>query len=167
MAVDMTDLVPSLTAAVNPPGADLFPNATEDDWLELLRNGFWSAKLRGAFPGYRETDGFIVEDTATPVRDMPRVEQQLIVLSAALSVVRSALRNTSTLFRAKAGPVEFETQQSATTMRELLVQLSDEFKAALVDAKLLLQGTSTTVAYYDAVYSREAGYAQGSTEWWN
>lgn len=159
MAVNLADLVESLQREVVPPGV-LAPG-DEDEYFGHLRDAFWHARLRGAFPGYTEEDGLI-----TPLAgaiDLPREQQQLVVLMAGLRIVRSALRNANTMFRAKAGPVEFETQQSAQTLRELLVQLEREFQAALEEATQS-GASATTVAYFDAVISRTL--SEGDRETW-
>lgn len=159
MAVDLADLVEFVKAEVNVPGVDTFTDATDDNWVTRLQNAFWHARLRGAFVGYEETDGIITPISGT--EDLSRTEQQLIILVAALNVVRSSLRNANTVFRAKAGPVEFETQQSANTLKTLLDQLEREFRDALEAAK---EGTdANTVAYFDAVIQRTDSMAYGDT----
>ena len=156
MAVDLGDLIESLKREVTAPGA-LAPGS-DDDYLGHLQDAFWHARLRGAFAGYEEADAIVTPINGTT--DLPREQQQLIVLTAGLRIVRAALRNANTMFRAQAGPVEFETQQSAQTLKELLVQLEREFRLALEDA--LAGGASAgTVAYFDAVIQRTSSMGEG------
>lgn len=160
MAVDLEDLIESLRREVSGPGS--VAPGTDAEYLGQLQDAFWHARLRGAFPGYEEEEG-LVRNIADSSVNLPREQQQLIVLAAGLRIVRSALRNGggNTMFRAKAGPVEFETQQSAQTLRELLVQLEREFKAALDE---VTQGgaSASTVAYFDAVIQRTFSEGEGS-----
>jgi len=122
MAVDLTDLVASLQRAVSPPDEDLYPLVTDQQWIGYLADAFWSARIEaGLFEGYfiNETD----EIEAVGSTDLSREYQQIIVLYAALNIITQSIRNTNTMFRAKAGPAEFETQNSATALRDVLAEL--------------------------------------------
>lgn len=160
MAVDLGDLIEFLQREVTPLGST--PVGDEEEYLIFLQNAFWHARLRGAFSGYQETDG-VVTPIDTNGDDLPREQQQLIILMAGLRIVRSALQTANTVFRAQAGPVEFETQQSAQALKELLVQLNTEFKEALEAATST--ATDGTIAYFDAVIAREYSLAYGDG-WW-
>ncbi len=46
-----------------------------------------------------------------------------MILYAATKILRIKILNAQTTFRAKAGPVEYETENSATMLAELLRQL--------------------------------------------
>lgn len=159
MAVDLADLVEPLTREVNPPGTDLFPDATEDEWVGQLADSFWEAKLYGFFDDHTESDGVI-----TPIDDgdddMTRTQQQLIVLFAGLRVIRNELKNTGTAFRAKAGPVEFETENSANLLRDILKDIRS--KVDLVLANLSDLNASTT-AYIDSLVGREDSLYYGDS----
>jgi hypothetical protein len=158
MAVDLGELIETLEREVTPLGTAFA--GTEDEALGHLQDAFWAARMRGAFEGYTEADGEVTPINSTDP-DLPREQQQLIVLAAGIRIVRSALRNANTVFRAQAGPVQFETQQSAQTLRELLVQLDREFRQVL---DYVVHWTdSGTVAYFDALIQRTDSIAAGNT----
>lgn len=165
MAVDLSDsttLIAALQREVNPPGSDLFPNATDDDWFGQLQDSFWEAKLFGFFCDYTESNGFI-----TPLHggtDLDRANQELIVLFGGARVIRNELKNTNTLFHAVAGPVEFETQNSS----QLLVAILKDIRSK-VDLAMAAIGTinSTTVAYVDSLIGREDSIYYGESFFWS
>lgn len=160
MAVDLEELVPELQIEVNPPGQDNFPDATGDEWLNNLRNAFWEARLYGFWSGFSEADGLISEDANGD--DLGRDQQQLIVLFAAARIIRNVLQNTNTMFRAQAGPVEFETQNSAQLLRDILKDIRSR-----VDLALAALGTlnDSTVTYIDSLTAREDSIGDGNTFW--
>lgn len=162
MAVDLSDFVDDLKAEVNPPGSNFFPDATDDQWFQQLRDSFWEAYLDGFIQNWTEADGLVTPKTGTT--DISRDFIQLIVFYAGFRVLRASIRNTQSLFRAKAGPVEFEVQQSATMMRDLLAELQQ--KRALLLSRLSDLGV-LPVAYIDAVQSRTTSVVQGDIWWTN
>lgn len=121
MTVDMADLTETLQREIASPLDTSFNDVSDDFWLDSLRDSFWEAKLFGFFDNYSESEGLLVPISGSS--DMPREEQQLIVLFAGARVLRNELRRMNTMFRAKAGPVEFETQNSANLLRELLLEV--------------------------------------------
>lgn len=121
--VDLEDLVPSVLAAVSEPGSVAFPDATTSQWIAKLANAFWDAKLNQfiGFANYTETEG-----TLSPIDgDDPidRTLQQALVNFTAIDAIRNKLLNINTMFSAKAGPVEYETQQSAQLLKGILDDL--------------------------------------------
>jgi hypothetical protein len=158
MAVDLGDLTDNLIAEVNAPGEDVFASAVEDDYLLRLQNAFWEATLDGIISGYTETDGVITPDSGTT--DISRELQQLVIFYAGISIVRNHLRNLNTVFRAKAGPVEFETQNAATVLRDLLAELQKK-RAIVLDR--LSETYSTDTYYIDAVAARDESFRYGDT----
>lgn len=162
MSVDLGDLVESLKREVAAPGEEetAFPNATEDIWLGNLQDAFWDARLDGMLAGFTESDGLVtpVSGTTEITRDL----QQLVVLYAGIRIVRNSLRTLNTTFRAKAGPVEFETQNSASVLKGLLDLLMERRHAVL----LRLSDLGQVPSYYiDAVYGRELSIHYGDTHW--
>jgi hypothetical protein len=164
MAVDLSEFVPSLEREVNPPGDPRFTGVSEDDWLGWLTDAFWEARLDGFLADYEcDEDGLVVSliDPDDPSKDMPRYLVGLIVLYAGIRVLRNSILNTSTAFRAKAGPVEFETQNSATVLAEMLKLLSER-RRELLDR---VEGLETPTFYFDAYTQRghDAGAYWGRT----
>ncbi len=124
MAVDLTDLVDSLQRSVSPPDEDLYASVTNQQWVGYLADAFWSARVEaGLFSGYFINENDEIEPESPTADDLPRDEQQIIVLYATLNIITQSIRNTNTLFRAKAGPAEFETQNSATALKDVLAEL--------------------------------------------
>lgn len=162
MAVDLSDLIPSLEAETSPPGTDLFPDATDDAWLQRLENAFWEAKLFGfpPFQNYTESDGTVLPISGTD--DLPREEQQLLVLFAAFSSVQKSLMNTNTAFSAKAGSVEFSTQNSANLLTTIANQLQSKIDLLL---STLAKVGRITDGYLDAVAERSVSLGFGDISW--
>lgn len=160
MSVDLTDLVEPLKREMSPPGTDLFADASDDEWLGQLEDSFWEAKLFGFFKGYTQNDGTVSPVTGTT--DLPRDQQALIILFAGARCLRNELKNINTLFKASAGAVSFETQNSATLLLAILKDLRSK-----VDLALAALGTinSTTVAYVDSLYGREESLYYGDITW--
>jgi hypothetical protein len=162
MAVDLSDLVESLQREVNAPGIDQLPDATTAQYTGNLSDSFWQAKLEGLITGYTESDGIVTpEDTVNGV-DLPREQQQLIVFMAGMRIITNQLRDMKTTFRAKAGPVEYETQQSANLLVEILKNLRSQ-KASILD--YLAEHGATSVTIIDAVRYRDYLMSEGLTDW--
>lgn len=164
MAIDLSDLIDAVKAEANPPGSDLFAGATDDDWLLRLENAFWEAKLFGftQLANYTVSDDGIISPLSG-TDDLPREEVQLIILFAAVNVVRMSLSNTGTAFSAKAGPVEFSTQNSATLLNAVLAGLQRKID--------FLYGTLSdlgrvTDAVFDGVTERDLSLGFGEISWW-
>jgi hypothetical protein len=181
MSVNLFDLVEPLKQEVNPPGSDLFPEATDDNYLGSLTNAFWEIRLYGMFVGFEEnaaarggplafaegiiTPVGIIDDTyddpigyVTGV-DLSREMQQLMVLWAGYKIVLTRMSAMNTVFRAKAGPVEYETQNAATVLTSVLDQIKDR-----LDLILTQIGTSNaSVLVMDAIIERTYSQAMGDT----
>lgn len=160
MAVDLSDLVEVLKRETSPPGTDLFPDATDDEWLGYLQDAFWEAKWMGMpFDSWSEAEG-IIAPTTSGGDDISREYQQVIVFVAGYRIVRSKLLNTNTTFRAKAGPVEYETQQSATLLRDVLADL--KYKLTLIINRISDLGYSATY-YIDSLAARDESVNWGDS----
>ena len=150
MAVDLPDFVPSLKREVQPPGSTLFAGATESDWVGYLKDAFWEARLDGFLTGYvvdDETDQIV---STTEGADIDRASMALVILYAGIRVLRNRILNMNTGFRAKAGPVEFEQQNSATMLAEMLKQLRAT-KDRIIET---LDADATTTLILDAYSTR-------------
>lgn len=164
MAVDLSELIDSLKREVGTPGNEdsTFPDALDADWLGHLQDGFWQARLDGMLEGYQETDG-VVTPVASSAADLTRDLQQLVVLYAGIRIVTNQLRGIQTLFRAKAGAVEYETQQSAQVLKEILQELHRRRAVAL--ERLSDLGQAETY-YVDAVAERDWQISAQGLDWW-
>jgi hypothetical protein len=180
VAVNLFDLVESLRLAVNPPGTDLFPDATDDEFLGALINSFWELRIYNMLDAWEEnastrggpvvfTEGIVTplgvadvydDPTGWATSDMGRELQQLVVLWAAWTIVLNRMGSLSTVFRAKAGPVEYETQNAATVLKTVL----DALKKRIDDAIFGLEQTADTIVF-DGMIERTYAVANGET-WW-
>lgn len=165
MAVDLGELVEPLKREIAAPGefTAVFPSSTDDILTGYLQDAFWEARLEGltALNSYTESDGSV-----TPVTDggdeLSKDLQQLLVFFAGYRIVLSALRNKNTLFHAKAGPVEYETQISANTLKEILQALKDKRSILLTR----LSDIGTVDSYYiDSLAARDESIYYQDTYW--
>ena len=94
---------------------------------------------------------------------MRRGVVQLVVLYAGFRIILNDFRNKRASFRAKAGPVEYETSQAATVLRDVLKAIQDKIKLVLANVSDYADGTS--VAVFDSVI--ESSYAMATRDqWW-
>lgn len=160
MAVDLSDLVDSLKREVNAPGLNQLPNARDVDYLGNLQDAFWEAFLDGVISGYTETDGIVTPTSGTT--DIPKEIQQLIVFYAGFRIVRNLLRDIKTAFKAQAGPVDYEVQQSAMVLTRLMDDLRE--RRAIILSRLGDIGNTSSV-YIDGVAARSQAIAWGDIDW--
>ncbi len=159
MAIELFELVEPLKRAVSPPGVVVFPDATDTMFAGYLSDAFWEIRMLGMFTNYTEAD--LEVSPITGIEDLPREQQSLIILFAAITIVTNELKNLETVFRVKAGPAEFETQKSATLLRDVLAEL--QRRRTIVEENLLSLG-EVTDAYIDSVWERDLHYG---TYWIN
>lgn len=129
MAVDLSDLVDNLKREVNPPGQTIFSDATDADYEGYMSDSFWELTLRGYIDGFTAVDTVVTNDAGGD--DLSRELQQLVVINAAMNIMRVHLANIDTAFRAVAGPVEFETRKSAQSINAVLDSLQARFNEIL------------------------------------
>lgn len=153
--IELATLVPTLQRSLNPPGVDLFPTTTQEEWVGRLADAFWRARLAGFFPDHRVVDGDI-----TP--DLSREEQEVIVAYARVNALQARLVNLPTGSRNKAGPVETETQRSA----QVLVAMLKAAQAELAEVAANVPQTPTQVAFLDGVAVRTQSILSGSGSGW-
>jgi hypothetical protein len=160
VAVDLGDLLDPLTREINSPGVDSFPDATEEELIGHLSDAFWHIVLDGvtAFDDFTEEDG-LVTNTTVGGADLDRGMQQLIVLYAGARIVRNQLKGFEN-FRAKAGPVEYETSQSANLLRDILADMNR--RIAIILGNLSEYGRADGY-YVDMVTTRTDAVRYGNT----
>lgn len=153
MPIAIANLVPRLDAAVNPPGAVLV-DGSPSEYAAQLRQGFWDAKLDGFFSDYRinpQTDEIAPVPPETD--DLPDELQQLVVNTAALSVLDLTMATIDTKFRAKSGEDEFETGKTASLLIEVLAgrrAAMDRLRVRLIEKPAL----ATYASFADLVTIR-------------
>lgn len=158
MAVDLADFVESLKREVTPPDSTLYATTRDEVFSGYLMDAFWEAKLDGFLGPWRAEDTVVTHVSSDA--DLPREQVALIVIYAGIKILRNRLISLQQSMRAEAGPVSFETKNSATVMAEMLRQLQ-----ALKDRILEAGQEETTVALIDALtvrqISRHSYYGRG------
>lgn len=150
MAVDLSLFVDSLKREVQPPGTEIFAGVSESAWVGYLADAFWEARLDGFLLDYSADEDGLVTHTAGGA-DIDRSAVALIILYAGIRVLRNRLMNINTQFRAKAGPVEYEVQNSANLLTDMLRALRAQ-KMRLIN--LLDNPEETVVMMLDAYSTR-------------
>ena len=164
MAVDLGDLIESLRREVSQPGAEAttFPDSNDDIFFGHLQDGFWETVLDGVVSGYTEADG-LVEPIEEGGEDLGRELQQLVVIYAGMRIVRNQLLAMNSVFRAKAGPVEYETQKAASVLKAAY----DSMVARRNYVLAVLSANGSVDDYYiDAVLQRDENLGYGGDYFW-
>lgn len=159
--LDLTDLIPDLEYNLNAPGEDQFANVSDEEWTSRLRDGFWNAWNDGLLQEYTEVDGVVSPRSGSTM--ISRDQQQIILLYTSINVISQQMFRMNTTFRAKAGPVEYETQQSAQLLKALLDDLTQR-RIYLLER---LAETGVTRAFYliDTYQSRQNALYEGLSVW--
>lgn len=148
--VDLSDFVESLRREVTPPGSDLFSDVNDVTFTGYLADAFWEARLDGFLSAWiADEDGFVTP-METSGEDIPRELVGLVILYAGIKILRNRLMNLNTSFRAQAGPVNYEVENSANLLTELLKQLKASKDRILEQVDL----APTPTFYFDAYTAR-------------
>jgi hypothetical protein len=162
-SVDLSELIGDLEAAVTVPGAvSPFATSSETEWLTRLRNAFWSAYNDGIIAGFTCDEDGIVNPSGGGDSTFTRDLQQLVIMYAAINIYQNQIMQLKTLFRAKAGQVEYETQQSAQVIKSLLDSLLAQRATIL---QRLSDGGFTDSYYIDAIRSRDDSLRYNFIDW--
>lgn len=150
----LEDLVEAFKREVAVPGAFAtdFPSTSDEDLAEALKDAYGMARLDGFF-GMTEYD----QATGTVTPDLSVAGASLIVLYAGLRMTRQQLRVLKTVQRYKAGPTEYETQQSAAGLTEDLKQL-ERRRMELVDQATRAGRNRGSTFVIDAYAARGSGW---------
>lgn len=160
MATPVSDLHAMLLREVNVPGFEQLPDLFPADLTGYVADGFWEAKLSGMLSDYTITDdgsGNLTIERISDSADLPTEWHVLVVMFAALKLIRLKALNLATNFKAVAGPVEYEQQVSATVLRAILEALERRV-VELKSAHSELYGSA--LYYFDAVLQRESSMVQ-------
>lgn len=169
MATPVSDLRDQLGREINVPGFGQLSDITVTELDSYIMDGFWECRLLGMLDTYTITDG---TEFATPIGDniqavsgagdMPEQYQMLVVILAGVRMVRLKVLNLAINFKAVAGPVSFEQQASATTLRAVLASLENR----LGQLKAVYSDTLSPGAmyYFDGTLQRAYAETQGLIE---
>lgn len=161
-AVELIELVPALSAQVSSPGANSYGDVSDGEWIQYLLNGFYSAQLDGLLGGWEADEDGEVSHTSNPSLSIDRMSQQIVVIYAAIDIIRNEFRSLKTVFKAKAGPVQYETQQHATVLRGILDSLMDQ-KERILDN--LVDSGGITNYVIDGILARDSSLNTLLTTW--
>lgn len=152
--LELADYVDTLRREITPPGSSLFTDVDDDVFSDYLVDAFWEARLDGFFQGYDVTlDGAVTPLGSMP--DFPREGIAVLTLYAAIKILRNRILSSQSRFKAVAGPVEFETQNSPSLYTEMLRQLQG-MKSRLIE--MSPSGSAVSyVALVDGFAARSVG----------
>lgn len=161
MATTISSMRPLLQREINIPGFPQLPDITNSELDGYIKDGFWHLRLKGMLDEYSQDDGSGLavppgEDVIYLTSDEgPLADefQRLVAFSAAFRLVRLKVLNLAINFTAQAGPVSYEQQASATTLRAILESLERELAqfAELYSDKLGKVGFH----YWDGMWQAE------------
>lgn len=169
MATSLKSMIPSLDRSVNAPGAELYPTASASQKMGYLADGFWDARLAGTLTTWTIIDGDdlatpdgttdYITDLSTMEDDLPEEFQMMVVIFAGARMISIKILNLAINFTAKAGPVSYEQQASATTLRAVLATLEKR----LAELKIMYSDSFTPgqFTYMDGALQRAASEVQG------
>jgi hypothetical protein len=169
MATSIKSMIPMLDRDINAPGVELYPTASAGSKMGYIADGFWDARLAGTLTTYTIIDGDdlatpdlasdYITDLATMGEDLPEEFQMMVVVFAGARMIRNKILNLAINFKAEAGPVSYEQQASATTLRAVLATLEKR----LVELKTMYSDSFTpgAFAYMDGTLQRAAAEVQG------
>lgn len=162
-SVDMTELIPSLESLLTVPGATSpYAAASEVEWTNKIVNAFWRGVIEGVIENYTiDEDGVVSPSSGSTT--FPQSLQYVVVIYAAMNVIEAQLLQLKTVFRAKAGPLEYETQQASQVLTGLLKSLDNQKNIILERLSDLGGGTDTY--YYDAPWERRYRQTTNDTHW--
>ena len=169
MATSIKSMIPMLDREINAPGVELYPTASAGSKMGYISDGFWDARLAGTLTTFTIIDGDslvtpdttsdYITDASTKLEDLPNEFQMMVILFAGTRMIRSKILNLAINFTAEAGPVKFEQQASATTMRAVLASL----ERRLVELKVMYSDSFTpgAFAYMDGTLQRASAEVDG------
>ncbi len=152
---DLTLLVEPLKREVAVPGEfdTTFASTSDDDLAATLGDGFAECQLDGFFPTMSlNASTFVV----TP--DISVAGGALVVLYAAVRMIRSQIRNLKSSVKYEAGGAIYEVSQAASVLVAELKTLEDRKKGLLM--QILRAGRVTNgVTVMDGYIVRSIGYS--------
>lgn len=138
---ELADLVEAFKREATVPGTfDVtFPSTTDEDIVGSLADAFAEAQLDGFFGG-----NALDVDAGTVTPDLSVAGAALVTMYAGMRLTRQHLRTIATRTAYKAGPVEYEVEQSSSALVEELKQLKSRRDAIMANAIRAGRGAGTT-----------------------
>ena len=153
---EMSELTGAYQREVAPLGefSTFFPSATLPLQEGALADAFAECQLDGFFQS-----SVLDVDALEVTPDLSSAGRALVVIYAGIRTLRSTITNAKTKTMYKAGPVEYDVEQGASILAELLKE-SEARKIALITAARI--GAGTTVSMCD-LYGERMG--RGNLGW--
>lgn len=147
MAVLLEDLVPSVKAQLNPLGGPAVVTDDDDEAIiQSLADAFWTAKVTGGFfSSYRVNLAGTQIENVNGGADLPREEQQIVVLMLTLTTLEAKLAAVPNRRKAKAGPNEVERETSASILTALLKSKREAYDALVLEVRRAGRGSNIGV----------------------
>lgn len=120
---NVADLVEPLKREVAVPGTfdSVYPNTTDTDLEGSLADAFGTAQISGYFLDQVISD--LDDDPVTVTPDLSPAGRALVVIFAAERILTSQIMSLKQRVAYEAGPVKYETENSATVLVEILKQM--------------------------------------------
>lgn len=147
---DLATLVEPLKREVAVPGtfATAYASTQDDDLKNSLMDAFANANL----------DGFLLDyqldlSTAIVTPDLPPAGRAILVTYAAERILFAKIAGLKNRALYEAGPVKYETEQSASVLTQLLKMIQERRRELL--SKLSVTGTVTRDMFLDRYLGSE------------
>lgn len=152
MATDLNELIPSLKREVAVPGtfSRVYPNTSDGDLVGSLMDGFAQAQLDGFFLNQE-----LNLDAETVDPDLSNAGRAAVVLYAASSILRAQIMSLKQRVSYEAGPVKYETENSASVLATLLRDITTRRTLLLDQVQEARRGA--TFAMQDMYADRVSG----------
>ena len=138
MPTAVSSIIPMMTREVNPPGTEQYPDLLAGDYIGYIADGFWDARLAGTLMSYTIVEGpdlptalgagMYITDQSTKTKELPQEYQMMVVIFAGTRLIRNKILTLAVNYKASAGPVSYEQQASATTLRAVLSSLEGRLR---------------------------------------
>lgn len=153
-ATDLSDLVDPLKREVAAPGrfAATFPSSTDDDLIGYLADAFAAAQIDGFFG-----DQVLDPDASTVTQPLSPAGRQLVVIYAAQRITTNRILDLRQRVAYEAGPVKYETENSAQMLTTVLKELSA--RRATIVAAATAARSSGGFFMQDMYADRSIGFA--------
>lgn len=166
MSTPVSEIRDVLRREVASPGFTAVP-LTSVQADSYIADAFWECRLMGVLSDYTITDG---EDDAGKVihkqhdsdEGLPEMFWQLLAIVAGMRILRQRMLDLAVNMSAKAGPVEYSRESSATALRAVFEEMRHRLMLLLelYSDELGVGG----VVYFDSVLQREASLWSGALQ---
>jgi len=160
---DLADHVQSLRNMIARPGlfGTLFPETTEDDLVQVLRDGLAECHLEGMLLEYESDDNGVV------IPDLPSGAMSMVVIFSGARLLQAEMLNRMTDRQYTAGPVSLQETQATNIVRDIMRDLKEQKKRIIETRRTIGAGHAFHMAdaYLVNAFSRINPYSYVTAEW--